>query len=73
VTKVSNRLSSVVAVENLLMRKLGLTTDVHIETADYVCCLKLFLNRLTEEQVELIRDLFKDCCIVNKEATITIA
>jgi hypothetical protein len=31
------------------MRKLGLTIDVHIESADYARYLELFLNGLTEE------------------------
>jgi hypothetical protein len=42
------------------MQKLGLATDVHVETADLTCYIDLFLNGLTEEQVELIRELLKD-------------
>jgi hypothetical protein len=63
----------VVAAQNLLMQKLELMFDVHVESADYTCYLELFLNGLTEEQVELIRDLFKDRYTVNGGATGTTA
>jgi hypothetical protein len=52
-----------VADQNLLMRKLGLVTDTHVETADFARYIDLFLNGLTEDQVELIRELFKDRCM----------
>jgi hypothetical protein len=61
--KAKSRLPAVVADQNLLMRKLGLVTDTHVETADFARYIDLFLNGLTEDQVELIRELFKDRCM----------
>jgi hypothetical protein len=51
----------VVAVrQNLLMRKLGLATGVHIESDDFNSHISAFKEGLTEEHVDLIRELFKD-------------
>jgi hypothetical protein len=33
--KARNRLPTMVTAQNMLMRKLGLATDVHVESADY--------------------------------------
>jgi hypothetical protein len=43
------------------MGKLGLATGPHFESYDFAPYIDLFLDGMLEEQVELIRDLFKDC------------
>jgi hypothetical protein len=51
---------AVVAVQNVLMRKLGLVTGEHVESEDFDRYLKTFKDGMTEEQVNLIRELFKE-------------
>jgi hypothetical protein len=58
--KASNRVPAVAAAQNLLMRKLGLSTGVHVESEDFDRYLRAFKDGLTEEQVNLIRELFKE-------------
>jgi hypothetical protein len=57
----------VAAAQNLLMRKLGLATNMHVDMADFACYIDLFLNRQTEDQVRLIRELFNDRCMSSGE------
>jgi hypothetical protein len=52
------RAPAVVAAENVLMRKLGIATSVHVETADYDRYQELFNNDFSEEQARHIGDLF---------------
>jgi hypothetical protein len=40
------------------MRKLGLTTNAHVESSDFDRYVNIFKDDLTEEQVEMIRELF---------------
>jgi hypothetical protein len=42
------------------MRKLGLVTGEHVESEDFDRYLKTFKDGMTEEQVNLIRELFKE-------------
>jgi hypothetical protein len=46
--------------QNLLMQKLGLATGTHFESDDFARYIDLFLDGLSEEQLKLIHDLFKD-------------
>jgi hypothetical protein len=51
---------AVAAAQNVLMRKLGLVTGEHVESEDFDRYLNMFKGGLTEEQVNLIRELFKE-------------
>jgi hypothetical protein len=55
----------------MLMHKLGLASDMHVESVDFARYLDLFMNGLSEEQVELIKQLFKDHCSIGNEAAST--
>jgi hypothetical protein len=52
--KVVNRPPAVVVAQNLLMRKLGLTSSSSIETQDFDHYIKVFVDGLTVEQSNLI-------------------
>jgi hypothetical protein len=44
---------------------------MHVESVDIAHYLDLFMNGLSEEQVELIKQLFKDHCSIGNEAAST--
>jgi hypothetical protein len=50
----------VATAQNILMRKLGLATGVHMEPDDFDKYLKAFEGGLTKEHVTLIIELFKE-------------
>jgi hypothetical protein len=52
--KVVSRPPAVVVAQNLLMRKLGLTSSSSIETQDFDHYIKVFVDGLTVEQSNLI-------------------
>jgi hypothetical protein len=56
--KMSHRILVVVAAQNALMKKLGLTTDVNMESKDFNQYIELFRYGLSEGQVWMIDDLF---------------
>jgi hypothetical protein len=56
--KTSRRILVVVAAQNALMKKLGLTTGVHMESKDFNRYIELFRYGLSEGQVWMIDDLF---------------
>jgi hypothetical protein len=58
--KARSRVPAVAAAQNVLMRKLGLVTGEHVESEDFDRYLNMFKGGLTEEQVNLIRELFKE-------------
>jgi hypothetical protein len=58
--KAWSRVPVVAAAQNILMHKLGLVTGEHVESEDFYHYLKTFKDGLTEEQVNLIRDMFKE-------------
>jgi hypothetical protein len=43
----------------VLMKMLGLTSSSKVESEEFARYLEVFRDGLTEEQVEMIRDLFK--------------
>jgi hypothetical protein len=49
---------AVAAAQNVLMRKLGIAKDQHIESDDFEAYLKLFMDGLSEEHVWMIKELF---------------
>jgi hypothetical protein len=48
-------------MQNVLMRKLGVARGPHVEATNFDHYLRLFKEGLTEEQVQMARDLFA-CC-----------
>ncbi|OEL37854.1 hypothetical protein BAE44_0001127 [Dichanthelium oligosanthes] len=52
------RTPSLIAAQNLLMRKLGLSGDSQLESGDFDRYIQMFKNGLTEEQTKLISELF---------------
>jgi hypothetical protein len=57
--KAHNRLSVDVVVQNILMRKVGLVTQTHVEMTDFDRYLNL-LKGLSEEHEKMIYELFMD-------------
>jgi hypothetical protein len=57
-SKTRNRAHAVVVAQNVLMRKLGVVKGAHVEVADFDYYLWLFKEGLTEEQVQMERELF---------------
>jgi hypothetical protein len=55
----------------MLMHKLGLASDMHVESVDFARYLDLFMNGLSEKQVEMIMQLFKEHCSIGNEAAST--
>jgi hypothetical protein len=45
-------------MQNILMCKLGIVRGPHVEAADFDHYLWLFKEGLTEEQVQMVRDMF---------------
>jgi hypothetical protein len=58
VKKAQNRAPVMAATQNVLMRKLGLASSIHIETNDFNRYLQLFNQGLSEDQAWHIEDLF---------------
>jgi hypothetical protein len=50
---------TVVAPQNVLMRKLGVTGEGEMQSSDFEKYLQMFREGLTERQTELILELFK--------------
>jgi hypothetical protein len=50
----------VVATQNMLMRKLGMTSSQHLETMDFDHYIQLFESGLSEQQVQMINKLIID-------------
>jgi hypothetical protein len=48
-----------VAPQNVLMRKLGVTGEGEMQSSDFEKYLQMFREGLTERQIELILELFK--------------
>jgi hypothetical protein len=57
VKKALRRAPSVAAAQNVLMRKLGLVSSDHVESADFDCYLSSFNEGLSENQALLIQEL----------------
>jgi hypothetical protein len=53
-----SRLHVVADAQNVLMRKLGMVGDVHVESSDFDHYINTFKDGLTEAQVETIQELF---------------
>jgi hypothetical protein len=58
--KAHNRLSVDVVVQNILMRKVGLVTQTHVEMTDFDQYLNLLKEGLSEEHEKMIYELFMD-------------
>ncbi|OEL22976.1 hypothetical protein BAE44_0016005, partial [Dichanthelium oligosanthes] len=56
--KAVRRTPALVAAQNLLMRKLRLSGEAQLETANFDRYIQLFQNGLSEDQTKLIGDLF---------------
>jgi hypothetical protein len=56
--KSRSRLLTVAVAQNVLMHKLGLVGDIHVESNDFDHYLNAFKDGLTEAKVEMIRELF---------------
>jgi hypothetical protein len=56
VKKVVQRALAVAAVQNLLMKKLGIARALKVEAADFECYVNMFRDGLFEEQVNLIKE-----------------
>jgi hypothetical protein len=56
--KAISRPPTVVAAQNLLMRKLGITSRSSVETRDFNCYIKTFVEGLSLEQANLIDEIF---------------
>lgn len=56
--KSKNRTLALAAAQNVLMRKLGLTTEGPPENEDFCKYIQVFREGLTEQQVQLIQELF---------------
>jgi hypothetical protein len=65
--KTSRRILVVVAAQNALMKKLGLTTGVHMESKDFNRYIELFCYGLSEGQVWMIDDLFMNKVLAQPE------
>jgi hypothetical protein len=50
---------TLVTTQTVLMKMLGLTSSSKVESGEFAHYLEVFRDGLTEEQVEMIRDLFK--------------
>jgi hypothetical protein len=68
--KLWGRLPAFVVAQNILMRRLGLSTVDHVESSDYGRYLNLFKDGLTEEQVHLIRELFASRMLLSVEGAL---
>jgi hypothetical protein len=58
--KAKSHVPDVAGAQNLLMHKLGLALGPHVESEDFDRYVQAFKNGLSAEQVNLIRELFKE-------------
>lgn len=70
VKKTRNRTPAVLAVQNVLMRKLGITVDAPPEADDFAEYERIFHLGLTPAQVELIKELFHPHASVGGETQV---
>jgi hypothetical protein len=49
---------AVAFAQNILMRKLGIATREHVESANIEWYLNMFRDWLSDEQVQMIKELF---------------
>ncbi|OEL17370.1 hypothetical protein BAE44_0021611 [Dichanthelium oligosanthes] len=56
--KALHRTPSLLAAQNILMHKMGLSGHSQLESSDFDRYVKIFKNGLSEEQVKQIRELF---------------
>jgi hypothetical protein len=56
--KACNHVLVVAVAQNVLMRKLGIAKDQHVESDNFEAYLKLFMDGLSKEQVWMIKELF---------------
>jgi hypothetical protein len=57
--KAMHHTPSVAATQNVLMKKLGIFGEGHLQSSDFKRYLQMFKEGLTEWQVQLILELFK--------------
>jgi hypothetical protein len=57
--KACGRTPAVVAAQNILLRKLGIAQEHHLESSHFEAYLSLFKEGLSEEQVHMIKELFQ--------------
>jgi hypothetical protein len=58
--KASHRVPTVAVAQNILMKRLGLVAEQHVESDDFNTYINLFRDGLSEEQARIIDDLFMD-------------
>jgi hypothetical protein len=58
--KAGRRMPAVAAAQNVIMWKLGLSSNEHIETEDFSAYINLFRDGLSEDQARMIDELFMD-------------
>jgi hypothetical protein len=58
--KAGRRVPTVAAAQNVLMKRLGLVAEQHVESDDFNTYINLFRDGLSEEQARIIDDLFMD-------------
>jgi hypothetical protein len=56
--KARSRIPAVAAAQNVLMKMLGISSEPHLEAADFECYINIFDEGLTEAQIKLIKELF---------------
>jgi hypothetical protein len=49
----------VAAAQNVLMKKLGISSEPQLDAADFERYISIFENGFTDEQIMLIRELFQ--------------
>jgi hypothetical protein len=54
-----SRTPAVAAAQNVLMKKLGISSEPQLDAADFERYISIFENGLTDEQIMLIRELFQ--------------
>jgi hypothetical protein len=71
--KVARRSPAVVVAQNLLMKKLGLLLEGWVDSESFDCYVQMFIDGLTEHQVELIVGDFMPHAPVPDEVVVVAA
>jgi hypothetical protein len=66
------RSPAVATVQNILMEKLGLAQGPQFQSADFERYLQLFVEGLSESQVQLIKELFATVMLGQEEVGLAL-
>jgi hypothetical protein len=72
VKKAMGRSPAVATVQNILMEKLGLAQGPQLQSADFERYLQLFVEGLSESQVQLIKELFATVMLGQEEVGLAL-